>query len=173
MTKPTRRAIVLRVSFYVAFLGFVLAVWQFQTYLAQGVVEAPVSSLNPLQKSQLDAFLAMNSLVTTLTTGLLGALGFLLLNGRKVSRQSITAKWLAFGSALSAALSLFFGYVVYLALLDMLGNEAFDLSMPPIYWARQAHFYTFLLSVVLFGDFAFHAFFTVGRYEDNRHPAHR
>lgn len=172
MTKPTRRAIVLRISFYVAFLGFVLAVSQFQTYLAQGVVEAPVSSLNPLQKSQLDAFLAMNSLVTTLTTGLLGGLGFLLLNGRKVSRVS-AAKWLAFGSALSAALSLFFGYVVYLALLDMLGNEAFDLGMPPIYWARQAHFYTFLLAVVLFGDFAFHAFFTVGENENNPHPVNR
>jgi hypothetical protein len=81
-------------------------------------------------------------------------MGFLLINGRKVSRWS-GAKWLALGSAMCVALSLFFGYVVYLGIIAMLQNAIFDLDIPVILWARQAHFYTFLLAVVLFGDFAF------------------
>ena len=51
-------------------------------------------------------------------------------------------------------LSLLFGYMVYLALLDMLRNQMFDLAMPAM-WVRYAQFYCFLLAVMLFGDFAF------------------
>jgi hypothetical protein len=167
MTNATYRAIVSRVAFYATLALFMLAVWQILPHLGYGVVGAQLSSLDDLQKRQLDAFLEMNGLVTTLTTGLLGALGFLLLNGREVNRGPVT-KWLAFGSALSAALSLFFGYVVYLTLSDMLGQGSFDLTIPSIFWARQAHFYLFLIAVLLFGDFAFHAFFTEERHAHNR-----
>ena len=98
----------------------------------------------------------MNNLITTLGTGLLGALGFLLMNGRKSVHWS-GAKWLALASAVCVAFSLLFGYVAYLALIDMLRSEIFDLDLPAILWVRQAQFYSFLLAVVLFGDFAFQA----------------
>jgi hypothetical protein len=173
LTNATYRAIVSRIAFYATLALFILAVWQFQPFISQGVVVgAQLNFLDDLQKRDLDAFLDMNSLITTLTTGLLGALGFLLLNGRKVDRGP-AAKWLAFGSALCAALSLFFGYVVYISLSDMLGKGGFDLTVRSISWPRQAHFYLFLMAVLLFGDFAFHAFFTGERHEHHRHPVHR
>jgi len=130
-------------------------------------IEPLVSSLSSLQQSQLSALLDMNNLVTTLCTGLLGALGFLLINGRKVSRWS-PAKWMALTSAGCAALSLLFGYVAYLALIDMLGREMFDVDLPAILWVRQAQFYSFLLAVALFGDFAFQTL----HMEDGNEPKH-
>jgi hypothetical protein len=47
----------------------------------------------------------------------------------------------------------------------MLQNQYFDLGVGPILWARQAHFYTFLLGVVLLGDFAFHNLHVEDGYE--------
>jgi hypothetical protein len=169
MARTRGRAIAFRIAFYAASIGLILAVWQLQKHVSQGLIEAPVSSLDVLQQAQLKAFLDMNSLITTLSTGLLGALGFLLVNGRKISRGS-GAGWLALGSALSVALSLFFGYVVYLAILDMLQANIFDLGIPAITWPRQAHFYMFLLAVVLFGDYAFQTLHGEDENEPERNP---
>jgi hypothetical protein len=142
-----------RIAFYAGALGVVMAVFLCQWNPGK-TLEIPINSLNSLQDQELKALLDMNSLITTLDTGLLGALGYLMINGRKVSRWSGTM-WLAFFSAASAALSLLFGYVVYLGVIRMLEWGFFDLNNPSIQWARSAHFYTFLLAVVLFGDFAF------------------
>lgn len=164
------RAHIIRLLFYVVAVAFILAVWQFQAHMSGNFIEPMVTSLNTLQERELDALLGMNSLITTLSTGLLGALGFVLINGRG---QSIPpgAKWLAFGSAICVALSLFFGYVVYLGIISMLENTIFDLDIPAILWARQAHFYTFLLAVVLFGDFAFHTLQVEETNERKTHPS--
>jgi hypothetical protein len=53
----------------------------------------------------------------------------------------------------------------------MLENTIFDLDVPAILWARQAHFYTFLLAVVLFGDFAFHTLQVEDKNERKTHPS--
>jgi hypothetical protein len=74
-------------------------------------------------------------------------------------------------SAGCAALSLFLGYVLYLALLDMLKNEMFDPDMATIMWVRVAQFYSFLLAVVLFGDFAFQTLNAEDGREHKRVPA--
>jgi hypothetical protein len=169
MMKTTQRGVIRRVAFYAALVCLMLAVAEFQRISAYGVHGAPITTLTDTEKQALNAFLDMNSLLTTLTTGLLGALGFLLLNGRKV-RYEAAAKWLAFGSAVSAALSLYFGYVVYLAISDMLGSgEPLDFTASQIVWPRQAHFYTFLLAALLFGDFAFQAFFSEDQHEPKNH----
>ena len=102
-------------------------------------------------------------LLTTLCTGLLGALGFFWIHGRK--GRWTGAKWLALASAACAVLSLVFGYMVYLALLDMLRGQMFDLAMPAM-WVRYAQFYCFLLAVMLFGDFAFQNLYV----EDENEP---
>jgi hypothetical protein len=155
MTRTTKRAILFRLVFYMGATGFVLAVWQYQQHITGNWIEPLVSNLNTAQEKELDALLEMNRLITTLGTGLLGAIGFLLINVRRANRGSV-ALWAACASAVCVGLSLFFGYVVYLGIIAMLQNQFFDLDIRPILWARQAHFYTFLLGVVLFGDFAFH-----------------
>jgi hypothetical protein len=154
MNRLSSRSALFRVAFYAGAVGIIFAVWQIQNRMSSTFIEPLVVTLSSLQERELDALLDMNSLITTLGTGLLGAVGFLLINGRKVDRWS-GGKWLALASAACVALSLFFGYVVYLGIISMLQNAIFDLDIPSIYWARQAHFYSFLLAVVLFGDFAF------------------
>jgi hypothetical protein len=159
MTKTTRRAVALRITFYVTAIAFILAVIEFQKYVTARLFEPAVAtaSLSPLQERTLEAFLDMNHLVTTLDTALLGAIGFLLFSWKKPKRAS-SSLWIAFASAVSAFLSLFFGYVVYLALLWMLQSQLpFSLDYLAILWARQAQFYAFLLGVVLYADFAFHS----------------
>jgi len=54
------------------------------------------------------------------------------------------------------AISIFFGYVAYLFILSMLRDGIFDLTSSSPHWAQQAHFYTFLVGVVLLADFIFY-----------------
>jgi len=161
MSWLTSRSARFRIAFYAGAVGVVMAVVLFQWNPGKAL-EIPIDKLSSMQEKELAALLDMNSLITTLDTGLLGALGYLMINGRKVSRWSGTM-WLAFFSAVSAALSLLFGYVVYLGIIRMLEWGFFDLNNPSIQWARSAHFYSFLLGVILFGDFAFQTLHEEGR----------
>jgi glucan phosphoethanolaminetransferase (alkaline phosphatase superfamily) len=146
-----------RGGYYVAVIVLAAAVWIVELQLQSGVqvYGVQIDHLSQLQEKQLDAFLNMNSLLTTLGTALLGALGFLMISGRKAhpSPKHLLA---AFGSAICAMLSLFFGYQAYKDILFMFQNNTFDLDGTLIVWDRQAHFYTLLLGVLLFADFAFH-----------------
>lgn len=169
MSSTTCRAIVFRVVLYGGALSLVLAMWQIQRRVSQNFFEPAIADNSFADKSQLDALLGQNNLLTTLCTGLLGALGFFLTQGRN-ARHWTAAKWFAIGSAACAVLSLLFGYMVYLALLDMLRNQMFDLGMPAM-WVRYAQFYCFLLAVMLFGDFAFQSLNVEGDHERKRPAA--
>jgi hypothetical protein len=169
MTDGKKRAIVFRLVFYLGATGFILAVWQYQKNVTGNWIEPLTPSLSTGQDRELDALLEMNRLITTLGTGLLAAIGFLLVNVRRAKRGP-EALWAACSSALCVAFSLFFGYVVYLGVISMLQNQYFDLDVGPILWARQAHFYTFLLGVVLFGDFAFQNLHVEDGHERKRGP---
>jgi cytochrome bd-type quinol oxidase subunit 2 len=164
MNAPEKRGMILRLAFYMGSIAFILAVWQIQKNITGDLMQQTLQTLDPLQQKELDAFLEMNKLITTLSTGLLGALSFILVNRGRGKNEA--AQWTAYLSAICVGLSLFFGYVVYLAVVNMLDNHYFQLFTWQIQWARQAHFYTFFLAVVLFGDFAFHAL----RKEDEDEP---
>jgi len=144
-----------RPAFYLAAVLLVVAVWLLQSHATLGYLEPEVTSLTALQERQLDAFLEMNRLITTLSTGLLAALGFLLVNAHKASPNADTP-WTAIGAAACVSVSLLFGYVVYRAILWMLESHFFDLGNSYIVWPGVAHFYTFLLGVLFFADFAYH-----------------
>jgi hypothetical protein len=154
MTPKTKRSILFRLVFYMAATAFIVAVWQYQkVFVANWIVPANPAA-DSMAGKELDALLEMNRLVTTLGTGLLGAIGFLLINVRKAN-GGFEALWAASASAVCVGISLFFGYLVYLWVIEMLRVQVFDLDVGPLLWARNLHFYTFLLAVVLFGDFAF------------------
>lgn len=164
MTDETKRAMVFRLVFYVGATGFILAVWQYQRHVTGNWIEPLTPSLSTGQDRELSALLEMNRLITGLGTGLFAAIGFLLVNMRRANR-GLEALWAACCSSICVGFSLFFGYVVYLGVISMLQNQYFDLNVGPILWARQAHFYTFLLAVVLFGDFAFRNLHVEDSYE--------
>jgi hypothetical protein len=112
-----------------------------------GIVNANVADPTT---AQLNALCSMDALVTTLATALLGGLGILLTSGRTIG---LGASRLVLASAGCAALSLYLGYVLYLGLLEMLGWSLCLPDLPRIAWVRGAQFYSFLIAVVLFGDF--------------------
>ena len=154
MTPETKKAAAFRLVFYMIATGFILLVWQYQKHMMDGVAIAVDVTAQPLVDKQLDALLEMNRLITGLGTGLLGAIGFMLINVRK-GKGGWLAMWAACASAVCVGLSLFFGYVVYLGVIEVLRYPPFEPDFSAIMWARQAHFYTFLMAVVLFADFAF------------------
>jgi hypothetical protein len=146
-----------RLGFYIGAVVLAAGVWKIEVLMQSRmqVYGSLIDSLTQLQEKQLEAFLDMNRLVTTLGTTLLGAMGFFLASSRKA--HSLPRElWAAFGSAVCVGLSLYFGYHAYEDILLMLQNKTFDLTSPQISWDRHAHFNTFLLGVFLFADFAFH-----------------
>jgi hypothetical protein len=153
MMWPVKRIGKARGAFYVAILVVATVVLIFELQLQSGaqVYGEQVDRLTEVQEKQLEAFLNMNGLLITLATALLGAIGFLMGRGRKP-----THLWAGFGSAICAMLSLYFGYQAYQDLLFMFQHNTFDLLTTLIERDRHAHFYTLLLGVVLFADFAFH-----------------
>jgi hypothetical protein len=167
MSSRTRRGLIFRIALYGGALVLILALWQVQRLISQNFFEPALTDSSFVENSQLNALLDQNNLLTTLCTGLLGALGFLLIHGRDASRWT-GAKWFGIASAACSVLSLLFGYMVYLALLDMLRNQMFDLSMPAM-WVRYAQFYFFLLAVMLFGDFAFQTLYMEEGNERTHH----
>lgn len=156
MTQTTERREIGRLGFYAGAVAIAVVAWQVQRYVAgQHILEPLVESLSQLEEKQLQAFLDMNRLLTTLGTTLLGALGIVLASGSKGQSKS-HLRWPAIASGAFAVVSVFFGYIAYEGILYMLRNQFFDLDSPVILWPHRAHFYTLLLSVFFFGDFVIH-----------------
>lgn len=147
---PRQRFYVLAVVTVVVTLVFVYSM----EWIAHG---SPASPNNPPMKpdNALDLYSTMSGLLVTLATALLGALGYLLMNmPKKESRPGRSAS--ALGSALFAVLSIFFGYKAHLTALIYTSFNAFDPNTFNLIWPSRAQFYTLLLAVFFFADFAFH-----------------
>jgi hypothetical protein len=165
-------------GFYIVVIFVAIVSWWTQSYMASvaqrqltrqapkdGIFGAvvPVTELTNVQERQLDAYLEVNRLLTTFGTTLLGALGFLLFGQQKAGTWK-RHRWAAFLGALFVAVSIFFGYVAYLFVLQKLENlvqpyepnPSFNLIVSSPHWAQQAHFYTFLAGVIFLADFVFH-----------------
>jgi len=154
--QPAVRRRIGKLAFYLGAIAIAVVAWQVQRFASgQHILEPQVESLTQLQENELQAFLDMNRLLTTLGTTMLGALGFLLASGRKDLTGS-SVQWPALVSGAFAGLSVFFGYVASEGVLYMLRNQFFDLENPVILWPHKAHFYALLLSVFFFSDFALH-----------------
>jgi hypothetical protein len=122
--------------------------------LQGGIAGEVVKELSNVQTKQLDAYLELNRLLTTLGTTLLGAIFFLMFNNSRFVWKRRT--WAAILGTLSICVSIFFSYVAYLFFIASLGDGDTDITRSLPHWAQQAHFYTFLLGVVFFADFIFH-----------------
>lgn len=159
-----------RFAFYLAVIALAVLVWRLQSSMfSQSYIEAQIEDLTPLEARQLDAFLQMNSLLVTLGTAVMGALGFLIGAGkRSLSWRELLP---ASVSAVLAGCSLYFGYLAYQGILWMLQSSFFDLDNPAIQWTRRAHFYTLLGSAFFFADFMIHALGKDDAHEDAKQAA--
>jgi hypothetical protein len=163
-----------RLNFYVLAIVIGAVVLVFQHYMDKIAYQDPgiivSSSLNqpdtipPWQEKALETYSSMSGLLTTLATALLGALGYLLINARQAVPQ-LHHGASAVGSALFAGLSVYFGYVSHLTVLSSTYSNVFNPYAFGIVWPSRSQFYTLLLAVFFFADFAFHELGKEGRSE--------
>jgi hypothetical protein len=154
-----------RLRFYVVALVFAGAVLVFQhrmdkiAYQDAGIISSTslgqTDAIPPWQEKALETYSAMSGLLTTLATALLGALGYLLINAHQGVPQ-LRHGASAMGSALLAVLSLYFGYVSHLTVLSSTYTNVFNPYAFGVMWPSRSQFYTLLLAVFFFADFAFH-----------------
>lgn len=142
-----------RLIFYAITGAFIVIAWELPNVVHFSYVVDPSQTPPPSEEWQLNALLELNHLLTTLSTGLLAAIGFILIRGRK-PRAGIQL-WPALASTFFVFLSMFFGYQLYQSLLWMLAQPPalFSLYNPNILYPRQAQFYSFLVGVFFFSDF--------------------
>ncbi len=153
-----------RFSFYLLAVLIAVAVLIFQHYMNKiayrdvGIISSSSlsqpGSIPPWEGKALDAYSAMSGLLTTLATALLGALGYLLINEREASPE-LRHGASAVGSALFAVLSIYFGYVSHLTVLSSTYSNSFNPYAFGVVWPSRSQFYTLLLAVFFFADFAF------------------
>ena len=161
MHQITGRARIARFGFYVAVIALVAIVWLVQRHMdavafgPSTIISSSSGDPNQRQQMGLQAVSTMNSLLTTLATALLGALG-LLLGNRIRPRPQPRHLWSAFVSAVFVGVSLYFGYVGHLHVLWMIKNETFDPYSLMYILPSHSQFYALLLGVFFFADFAVH-----------------
>jgi hypothetical protein len=163
MKRTMQRRIVKRFGFYFGAIVLAAVVWRIEHYLQSG---PSIYLATPIQDKAVDAFLEMNRLLTTLATTLLGAMGLLLFGGFR-GRSCSRELWAAIAGAVSVSLSIYYGYVAYLAVISMLETGSFDPYSPQLLRDQYAHFYTFLVGVVLFAGFVYQNMSTEDGHEQS------
>jgi len=140
-----------RLGFYIVCIVLVAAMWQVTNYVNSRPYPTAPESAPELDKA-VDAYEGINNLLITLGTGLLGAMGFLLVNKPKRSYR-LKDMWPAILSAVFVGLSLYFGYISYQNVEFVLLNSVGTLDTDLVQWPKTAHFYTLLAGVFFFADF--------------------
>jgi hypothetical protein len=141
----------IRMALYVIVAAVALVVWY-----SEGRSSTFYASQqdNPTQWQQMGVSVASETtrLLTTLGTGLLGALGLLM--GGAAGDVRTRHMWAAFASAVSAGVSLFYGYVVHLHLLWMIAYKTLDTTSPFFVTPSHCQFYALLAAGLFFADYA-------------------
>jgi len=164
MRRSIGQSIFRRFGFYLGVLVLAGAVWEVQHYLQSAPT---IYDAIPIQTEAVSAFLEMNRLLTTLATTLLGALGLLLFGGFR-GKSCSRELWAAVVGAVSVSLSIYCGYVAYLAVISMLEAGSFDPYSPQLLRAQYAHFYTFLVGVIFIAGFVYQ---NMGEADKNDKPS--
>jgi hypothetical protein len=161
MQQAIGRSRIVRLGSYFATIALVAIVWIARRHMDAvafgGIIFSSSSTADPNQWQQmgLQAISEMNTLLTTLATALLGALGLLLSSGARNGPRP-RHLWSAFISASLVGVSIYFGYVVHLHVLWMIKYENFDPNGLMYILPSYSQFYTLLLAVFFFADFAVH-----------------
>jgi hypothetical protein len=126
------------------------------------IVDLPMVEAQPEKElaaaykaKQLDLWSEMNKLLIAFATVTIGAIGGFILNRDKASPLSLRQLRRAAASWLFCALSLYFGYLSYQQGTQMLKHGVFDPFTARLWWPVRGQFWTFLISIILFGDFIY------------------
>jgi hypothetical protein len=105
----------------------------------------------------LDLLLDMTNIVTSFSTGLLGALGLILVSGPEASRGQ-KVRPAAFLCGVFAVISTTFGFLVYEQVFDIVKLGFFSIDIVGISLARYGQLITFVAALGTFGYFAVRTF---------------
>jgi hypothetical protein len=164
MKRRNERSFIQQFGFYFGAIILAAVVWRIEVFMEAGT---SIYAAIPIQDKAVDAFLEMNRLLTTLATTLLGAMGLLLFGGFK-GRPCSRELWAVIAGAISICLSIYYGYVAYLAVISMLVSNSFDPYSPKLLREQYAHFYTFLVGFVLFAGFVYANMRTEDGHENSK-----
>ncbi|HEV3331352.1 MAG TPA: hypothetical protein VG096_10245 [Bryobacteraceae bacterium] len=120
------------------------------------VVTEPDQELaTEFKKKQLDLWSEMNKLLIAFATVTIGAIGGFMVNRDKTHPLSPPHLRRAAMSWFFCALSLYFGYLSYQQATQMLKHGVFDPFTARLWWPARGQFWSFLVSIILFGDFIY------------------
>jgi hypothetical protein len=114
---------------------------------------SPTNDTSDAFGKAIEAYQTAISMLTTLATGLLAALGFILIN-RPIQRYARLEFLWAAGSALCACVSLYWGYESSQNIVSAIeGPGPLTVEMPILQHPREFQFYSMLLGVILVAHF--------------------
>jgi len=176
LTKPALQ----RLRFYAIALFVLGSLYEYQSYefkkpyfqTNQVISSAPLDQSSFLAWQQLEEKAASeySSLLTTLATALVGALGWMMVEARKDSKKRHTKLqhvWAAFLAAICAGVSLYYGSLSQKSLLIMLWSQNVDPLQGVYSFLARNQFVALGAGALFFADFAFHDF---GKGDSNEKP---
>jgi len=147
-----KRPAVVSFTFYAGLALFAALVWEFTLFMnSRPYSLLPVADPAVVSKA-LDSYGAVGSLLTTLATGLLAAMGWLFTSLPKIP-SGARDHWPAAAAALCASLSLYFGYVSTQNVQWAIEASVPSLEVCQLQWPRQLQFLGLLLSFLFMADF--------------------
>jgi hypothetical protein len=174
MSVEARLRMFSRVGFYVVVIICAVVAWRFQqhwttpSWPADGIISSSQAEMTSWDAKAIDAASQTNSLLTTLGTAMLGAIGLLLINHS--ARHRPRHLWSAMGSSVCVGISIYFGYVGYLEVLAATTNHSpINPYNASFLGPSRAQFYALLLAALLFADFTFHE---LTKKEEKKEPIH-
>ena len=152
MPASTGKSFVLHLLYVLAAATLIYLIWSYSPSGGQ-IVQTRIDKLENIQEKELETFLDMNRLLTTLATAAIGGLGAIIFNRLKKELRS-SQLMLAGLAFFLAGLSLYFGYVSYHKVPWMLHYRFFDLTIDDIVVPERLQFLSLVSALFFFGDFA-------------------
>lgn len=110
---------------------------------SHSVSEEVLTELKDFQTRQLDVFLEVNKLLTTLAAAAIAATAGFFTGKRALDTRRLAAVWTCLG------LSLYAGFVTSQQVVWMLDKRFFNLYYPGIVWPSRVQFWGFLIGMLL------------------------
>lgn len=148
----------MRILFYIFLALVVVGLFFLQGWVgSRSFADAKLDKLSSFQEKQFELFKEVNSLLITLATAVIGAVGAFVLDRDKAGPLSTAQKVRAFLSIVLAGSSIYCGYLSHETVGWMLQNQIFNLDNPRVMWSERFQMWGFILSIILLADFFYGA----------------
>lgn len=118
--------------------------------------------IDGVAKESIDLLGEMNKFLSSTAFIVVGVLGNIIIGKTKVDfRETAFSTILFFGSMIFALLSIFYSYLSYSKLFEIVSTHLIDFNNRQLAYAQAVQFYTLFISVVLFAWYIFNVYLGV------------